>query len=143
LTQPFSPASKIKPSSSLGAKCTAVATDPTTLATGGCYVKGNSVMTPPVFGTFGTMGRNIFRDPGFRNLDFSVFKDFKFHERFGAEFRVEFFNVLNHPNLANPYGGVVGPTSATTPRSPIRSAAGAERQTSSTAIRSSDREALA
>ena len=94
--------------SSLGAKCTAVAPDPNTLAQGGCYVKGNSVMAPPVFGTFGTMGRNLFYDPGFKNLDFSVFKDFKFHERFGAEFRVEFFNVLNHPNLANPYGGVVG-----------------------------------
>ena len=94
--------------SSLGAKCAAVAPNATTLATGGCYVKGNSVMTPPVFGTFGTMGRNLFYDPGFKNLDFSVFKDFKFHERFGAEFRVEFFNVLNHPNLANPYGGVVG-----------------------------------
>jgi DDE family transposase len=93
---------------SLGAKCLTVAPDPTTLATGGCYVKGNSAMVPPTFGTFGTMGRNLFYDPGFKNLDFSVFKDFKFHERFGAEFRVEFFNVLNHPNLANPYGGVVG-----------------------------------
>jgi hypothetical protein len=94
--------------SSLGAQCTAVAPDAKTLATGGCYVKGNSVMAPPLAGTFGTMGRNLFYDPGFKNLDFSVFKDFKFHERFGAEFRVEFFNVLNHPNLANPYGGVVG-----------------------------------
>jgi len=93
---------------SLASQCTAVAPDPRTLATGGCYVKGNSVMTPPVLGTYGTMGRNLFYDPGFRNLDFSVFKDFKFKERFGAEFRVEFFNVLNHPNLANPYGGVVG-----------------------------------
>ena len=93
---------------SLGAKCLTVAPDPTTLATGGCYVKGNSAMVPPTFGTFGTMGRGLFRDPGFRNLDFSVFKDFKFKERFGAEFRVEFFNILNHPNLANPYGGVVG-----------------------------------
>ena len=94
--------------SSLGAKCTAVAPDAGTLATGGCYVKGNSVMTPPVLGTYGTMGRNLFYDPGFKNLDFSIFKDFKFKERFGAEFRVELFNVLNRPNLANPYGGVVG-----------------------------------
>ena len=94
--------------SSLGARCTAVAPDPRTLATGGCYVKGGSVMVPPVLGTFGTMGRGLFRDPGFDNLDFSIFKDFKFKKRYGAEFRVEFFNVLNHPNLANPYGGVVG-----------------------------------
>jgi carboxypeptidase family protein len=106
--------------SSLGAKCVAVAPDVNTLAgnpamnlpsgipAGGCYVKGNSVLVPPVFGTFGTMGRNLFFDPGFKNLDFSVFKNFTFKERFGAQFRVEFFNLFNHPNLANPYGGAVG-----------------------------------
>jgi carboxypeptidase family protein len=90
--------------SSLGSKCTAVAADPVTLAIGGCYVKGNSVMTPPTMGTFGTMGRNIFRDSGFKNVDFSVFKEFHFRERFGAEVRVELFNLFNHPNIANPYG---------------------------------------
>jgi hypothetical protein len=84
--------------------CVKVAPDPTTLAIGGCYVKGNSVMTPPTMGTFGTMGRNIFRDSAFKNVDFSVFKEFKFKERFGAEFRWEIFNLFNHPNIANPYG---------------------------------------
>lgn len=90
--------------SAMFGKCTAVAPDPSTLAIGGCYVKGNSVMTPPTMGTFGTMGRNIFRDSGFKNVDFSVFKQFHFKERFGAEFRVELFNLFNHPNIANPYG---------------------------------------
>jgi hypothetical protein len=92
--------------SSLGAKCAAVAPDPTTLSspTGGCYVKGNSVMTPPAKGTYGTMGRNIFHDSGFKNVDFSVFKDFRFKERLGAEFRVEIFNLFNHPIIANPFG---------------------------------------
>jgi hypothetical protein len=74
----------------------------------GCYAKGNSIMLPPALGTFGTMGRNMFRDSGFRNWDFSVGKNFKFGERFGAQFRAEFFNVLNHPNFANPYGGQNG-----------------------------------
>ena len=58
---------------------------------------GKSVMTPPLAGTFGTMGRNLFRDLGFRNWDLSVFKNFTFRERFSAQFRVEVFNVLNHP----------------------------------------------
>ena len=92
-------------------QCKAVAPDPSaggTLDQGGCYVKGKSVMVPPKAGTFGTMGRNTFRDQGFKNVDFSVFKDFKFKERMGAEFRVEFFNVFNHPNFANPYGAAVG-----------------------------------
>jgi hypothetical protein len=94
-------------STAMWSQCTAVAPDPSTLATGGCYVKGNAVMVPPKAGTFGTMGRNIFYDPGFKNVDLSLFKDFKFKERLNAQFRVEFFNVFNHPNLANPYGGVV------------------------------------
>lgn len=69
---------------------------------------GNSVMVPPKAGTFGTMGRNIFRDSGFKNVDFSLFKTFKFTERYGAEFRWELFNVFNHPLIANPYGAANG-----------------------------------
>jgi len=78
------------------------------LAAFGCYAAGNSVLIPPALGTFGTMGRNIFRDTGFRNVDFSVAKNFKWGERFAAQFRIEFFNIFNHPNFANPFGGQNG-----------------------------------
>ena len=54
------------------------------------------------------MGRNIFRDSGFKNLDFSVFKNFTFKERFTAQFRLEVFNMLNHPIFENPYGASNG-----------------------------------
>jgi outer membrane receptor protein involved in Fe transport len=74
----------------------------------GCYAKGKSVMIPPAFGSFGTMGRNFFRDSGFRNWDLSVVKNFKFKERLTAQIRTEAFNVLNHPNFANPFGGQNG-----------------------------------
>ncbi|MBZ5546830.1 MAG: carboxypeptidase regulatory-like domain-containing protein [Acidobacteriia bacterium] len=74
----------------------------------GCYASGKSFMIPPAFGTFGTMGRNIFRDTGFKNVDLSVAKNFKWADRFGAQFRVEFFNIFNHPNFANPFGGQNG-----------------------------------
>lgn len=70
----------------------------------GCYVKGKSVMVPPPLGTIGTMGRNMFRDSGFRNWDLSIFKNWRFGERFTGQFRAEFFNVLNHPEFANPFG---------------------------------------
>jgi len=73
----------------------------------GCYVSPNgstSVIVPPGLGHFGNMGRNIFRDSGFRNWDLSVFKNFKFKERYGAQFRAEFFNILNHPTISNPWG---------------------------------------
>ena len=74
----------------------------------GCYMAGNSVMTPPALGTFGNLGRNVFRDTGFRNLDLSIAKNFRLKERLTAQFRAEFFNFLNHPNFANPWGGTSG-----------------------------------
>ncbi len=74
----------------------------------GCYAQGNSALIPPVTGTFGTMGRNIFRDSGFRDWDLSITKTTKFQERLTAQFRAEFFNIINHPNFANPYGGPSG-----------------------------------
>lgn len=70
----------------------------------GCYQDGPSVMTPPEFGTFGTMGRNLFRGPGYRNWDFSVTKNWMIQERLTVQLRGEFFNILNHPTFANPYG---------------------------------------
>ena len=85
--------------------CTA---HPNTTTQFGCYVQGNSVMVAPTVGTFGTMGRNIFRDSGFRDWDLSVTKDWRFKERVTAQFRAEFFNVLNHPTFANPYGALSG-----------------------------------
>ncbi|HEX9112394.1 MAG TPA: carboxypeptidase-like regulatory domain-containing protein [Terriglobales bacterium] len=78
------------------------------LASFGCFASGPSVLTPPAPGTFGAMGRNIFRDTGFKNVDLSVAKNFKWGERFGAQFRAEFFNIFNHPNFANPFGGQNG-----------------------------------
>jgi hypothetical protein len=105
-------------SSAIIANCVKNAPDPNTLAgnpnvgggipAGGCFGSGNSVMTPPVAGTFGTMGRNIFRDSGYKNLDLSVFKSFTFKERYTAQFRAEIFNILNHPVIENPYGASNG-----------------------------------
>jgi hypothetical protein len=77
---------------------------------GGCYASfnGRSVLVAPAIGTFGTSGRNIFRDGGFHNLDFSVSKSWKFGERLTTQFRAEMFNITNHPNFANPFGGATG-----------------------------------
>jgi hypothetical protein len=98
-------------SATLISNCQAQATTPglaASLAAGGCFARGNSVMTPPAAGTFGTMGRNIFRDSGFKDLDFSVFKNFTWKERYTAQFRLEMFNILNHPAIENPYGASNG-----------------------------------
>jgi hypothetical protein len=74
------------------------------LTNNGCYAKGNSVLIPPAFGTIGTSGRNNFRDLGFKDWDLSVIKDVRFKERLTAQFRAEFFNVLNRTIFYNPNG---------------------------------------
>jgi hypothetical protein len=73
-----------------------------------CYMVGNSVLIPNAFGSFGTMGRNIFRDTGFHNVDLSISKNFKFGERVKVQLRMEGFNIFNHPNFANPNGATSG-----------------------------------
>ena len=123
-------------------QCAADAADPNTLAIGGCYASTNqkSYLTPNALGQFGDMGRNIFRDSGFKNLDMSIFKNFKFRERYGLQARWEVFNVFNHPTAANPYGAGGLSTSATC-STPLRSAAPSPRRISLPAIRSSARAA--
>jgi hypothetical protein len=46
--------------------------------------------------------RNFFRGPGRTNLDLALAKTTAITERLNAEFRVEAFNVFNHPEFANP-----------------------------------------
>ena len=77
-----------------------------TLTSVGCYVSpnGRSVLIPPALGTIGNAGRNIFPDLGFKDWDLSVVKETRIKERLTAQFRAEFFNVLNHPNFSDPNG---------------------------------------
>jgi hypothetical protein len=86
--------------------CAAVG-NPTTLASFGCFAVPGAVMEPPALGTFGTMGRNIFRGPGLQDWDFSILKRWQ-AERLGIQFRAEIFNILNHPNFANPFASALG-----------------------------------
>ena len=97
--------------------CVAKAASQQTLATYGCYVVGNSVMTPPALGTYGNLRRNFFFGNTFSAWDGSVIKDTKIGERFSAEFRFEIFNVLNHTNFGNPSFNGGGGTDPFTPGS--------------------------
>jgi len=60
-------------------------------------------------------GLYLFRSMPFYNWDLSVTKATKFKERYTAQFRAEFFNVLNHPNISNPFGGPGGDNTFTDP----------------------------
>ncbi len=98
------PAGCLSAATGLGPAAVTALTDPA-IGTNYCYMVGNSILIPNGVGQFGTMGRNIFRDTGFRNVDLSVSKTFRFGERVRTQFRVETFNIFNHPNFANPNGG--------------------------------------
>ena len=63
---------------------------------------GKSVLVPPAFGSYGTLGPNVFRGFPFYNWDLSVTKMWKFKERLTAQFRAEFFNIFNRLFLAMP-----------------------------------------
>lgn len=60
-------------------------------------------------GTVGNVGINTLRGPGLFNIDFGVYKNFRVLESKEIQFRTEFFNVLNHPNLGMPNATVVSP----------------------------------
>ncbi len=55
--------------------------------------------------TQGSVGDNRNYGPPLRNLDFSVFKDFPFTERFRLQFRTEVFNIANTPQFNFPDSG--------------------------------------
>jgi len=55
---------------------------------------------------FGTAGYNSLRGPGTKNLDFSIYRTFKFNERLSLQFRAEAFNLTNTPHFSNPGANV-------------------------------------
>jgi len=56
--------------------------------------------------TGGNLGLQSQTGPPTRTLDFSVFKDFKFSERFKLQFRAESFNIANTPEYNAPDGNL-------------------------------------
>ena len=70
-----------------------------------------SVYANPAAKTFGNMSRNQGpRGPGFFGLDASLVKRLRFGEKVRFELRADAFNVLNHPNFANPNTTFGSPT---------------------------------
>jgi len=52
---------------------------------------------------FGNSGRNSLRGPSFKEWNFAIYKSTAITERLNMQFRADFFNILNHPNFANPF----------------------------------------
>jgi hypothetical protein len=61
-----------------------------------------SAFSAPPNGKYGNLGRNTGRGPGFTQWDASFAKTTQLTEKLSLQFRGELFNLLNHPNFANP-----------------------------------------
>jgi hypothetical protein len=67
----------------------------------------------PNDGSFGTLGRDTFRGPGFHQFDFALIKNTPFGRRGNGEwgvlqFRAEFFNIFNIVNFGLPSNTLLG-----------------------------------
>jgi hypothetical protein len=51
-------------------------------------------------GTYGDLSRNAFRTPPYFQFDSQISRIFPIHESLALDFRLEAFNVLNHPDFA-------------------------------------------
>lgn len=84
------------------------ATDPAfpLTSSGPVYNTISGVRTQIVSTGFGSVPRDSNRIPGEVDFDASVAKDFKIYERFGFQFRMDAFNVINHANFSAPSGSL-------------------------------------
>ena len=56
----------------------------------------------PAAGGTGTSGRNSFIGPGYFNMDMSLVKTLRVRNERRVSFRIEVYNVINHPNFGLP-----------------------------------------
>jgi len=77
----------------LGQSCRAHTSDPTQWLNPAMYT-----MNGYQLGKIGNAGVGLCSGPGNNNVDLGVDKNFKVTERITAQFRLEFFNLFNHPH---------------------------------------------
>jgi hypothetical protein len=83
-------------------------------------------------GEFGTAPRDLLRGPGTWQIDLGLGRTISLWEHASLQFRSEFFNILNHPQLGPPqatfnpsnttgFGSIITTVNTTTPISPVGS----------------------
>jgi hypothetical protein len=60
----------------------------------------------PAPGTWGNLGRNVARGPGYYEIDVALEKSTAVTERLNVKFRAEAFNLFNHPIYTDPALGI-------------------------------------
>ena len=63
----------------------------------------------PKAGEFGTLGRNTYTGPAYKNVDVSLIKNTRLSEGLRMQIRGELFNVFNTTNLALPLRTLTDP----------------------------------
>jgi hypothetical protein len=110
LTVFFTGASGLFPGATLRPNVTGPIQTERVAASGGVYgiqwIANPGVFTSPCTSSTscspGNLGRNTVIGPDFVNTDFSLIKNTKLSDRFNLQFRAEFFDIFNHPNLGDP-----------------------------------------
>ncbi len=84
----------------------------------GSSCAGGRALNPAAFATplpgeQGTEGRNDIPGFGLTQVDVSLGRKFRITDRVSLLFRTDAFNILNHPNFANPLAYYLGPSTTT------------------------------
>ena len=61
-----------------------------------------AAFTSPALGTYGDLGYNNIKGPREVQLNLALSRTFVLREKMTLQFRMEAFNILNHPNFATP-----------------------------------------
>ena len=65
-----------------------------------------AAFTTPAAGTAGNVRKDYLQGPGYFDWDSGLLRNISFTERYGLQFRAEYFNLINHTNLGSPVTGV-------------------------------------
>ncbi|MFN9433234.1 MAG: carboxypeptidase regulatory-like domain-containing protein [Acidobacteriota bacterium] len=68
--------------------------------------------------TFGNLGRNTFRGPGFAQWNLTASKNIRITERINTSFRADFINAFNVRNFGNPIANIASPQLGTNTSDP-------------------------
>jgi hypothetical protein len=66
----------------------------------------NSGIASPIQTDWGNTAPDSFRGPGYFDIDVTLQRGFAIKEKYKFTFGIQAYNVLNHPNFANPSGSV-------------------------------------
>ena len=77
----------------------------------------------PAAGTWGSLGRNVARGPGYYEIDTALEKETAVTERLRLKFRAEAFNLFNHPIYGDPASDISSPASFGVITSPLNTGA--------------------